>query len=237
MSIGALSSLQPLIQWVADLCLHILVTLPLCQSYSSFPGSSLLADKSLLNSLRELLVIIRIWGIISPACLPVFITATSTDCLAHLFKVLTKVWQSYKDGGGNTEDESLLEDCCNLPSKIVIPSMSQTFRLDDLGYSLIHSQSATHFFTEGDEPHFMHKKTKMKFPFLSDILTESEQNHDIIRQVHLGCKPLDTLRQCIRCGGYSLSEGLAKSSIMKAWEGRWKKNCMCGGHWKLTAVQ
>jgi len=83
----ALQSLQPLIQWVADFTLHLMALIPMYQSYSVFPGSSLLMDKSLLNTLRELLVMIRVWGIISPGCLPVFTTASSTDCLAHLFKV------------------------------------------------------------------------------------------------------------------------------------------------------
>ncbi|OWF54735.1 mediator of RNA polymerase II transcription subunit 16-like [Mizuhopecten yessoensis] len=228
---SALQSLQPLIQWVADFTLHLLATIPMYQSYSSFPGSSLLTDRSLLNTLRELLVIVRVWGIISPSCLPVF-TTSSTDCLAHLFKVVTKAWQCCKEGGGVECDDALLDECCLLPSKIVIPSMNQSFRLDDSGYSIF-TQPSSQMFSLGEEPEFMYNRKKLKFPFLSDVLTESQQNHDIIRQVHLGARPSDAVRRCTRCGGYSLIKSLGKSPIMKSWEARWRKNCLCGGLWKV----
>jgi len=147
--------------------------------------------------------------------------------------VLTKAWQLCKDGIIVECDDQLLEDCCLLPNKIVIPSMNQSFRLDDSGYAIF-TQPIPQSFTFGDEPEYMYSRKKVKFPFLSDVLTESRQHHDIIRQVHLGARPSEGVRKCCRCGGFSLLKSLAKSPIMKAWESRWKKNCLCGGHWQVV---
>jgi len=43
--------------------------------------------------LREMLVMIRIWGLLKPGCLPIY-TATSDnqDSMFLLFRLLTKLW-------------------------------------------------------------------------------------------------------------------------------------------------
>lgn len=55
-----LQSLQPLIQFVADLALNILVKLPEGRTFMNKSGD--LSDFTALNTIRELLVMIRIWG-------------------------------------------------------------------------------------------------------------------------------------------------------------------------------
>ena len=63
----------------------------------------LLRDYKALNTLRELLVIIRIWGLLRKTCLPVFVRCSdSLDILAHIFKLLTRLVQSPEP------DESLI---------------------------------------------------------------------------------------------------------------------------------
>jgi len=48
-----------------------------------------------LNTLRELLVIIRIWGLLRQSCLPVFVRSVENlDVLAHLFKLLSRLIQN-----------------------------------------------------------------------------------------------------------------------------------------------
>lgn len=45
-----------------------------------------------LNSIRELLVMMRIWGLLKPQCLPVFSrSAENLDILATLFRLLTRL--------------------------------------------------------------------------------------------------------------------------------------------------
>ncbi|KAL1441705.1 hypothetical protein MTO96_008422 [Rhipicephalus appendiculatus] len=59
-----LQSLQQLTQWVADLTLYLMASLPQ-QVYNNmrFPGGGLISDAKSLNMLRELLVIFRMWGV------------------------------------------------------------------------------------------------------------------------------------------------------------------------------
>lgn len=51
-----------------------------------------------MNTVRELLVIIRIWGLLRPSCLPVFHRNTDTlDGLGLLFRLLSKLVQPNGD--------------------------------------------------------------------------------------------------------------------------------------------
>ena len=59
------------------------------------PQSDLLRDHKLLNMLRELLVIFRIWGLIRQSCLPAFCyTENNIDVIATLFRILTRLLQN-----------------------------------------------------------------------------------------------------------------------------------------------
>ncbi len=113
-----LQSLQQLIQWVGDFVLYLLVNLPnqvsstgrhspavtvlsnlLLYDWISLqgsivrPGFGFLRDGASLGMLREMLVMIRIWGLLKPGCLPIY-TATSDnqDSMFLLFRLLTKLW-------------------------------------------------------------------------------------------------------------------------------------------------
>ncbi|XP_015604131.1 mediator of RNA polymerase II transcription subunit 16 isoform X2 [Cephus cinctus] len=88
---STLQSLQQLIQWVADLALNLLARLPEQRLQMKSGGYELLKDHKALNTVRELLVIIRIWGLLRSSCLPVFVrSADNLDVLALLFRLLSK---------------------------------------------------------------------------------------------------------------------------------------------------
>lgn len=57
------------------------------------PGFGFMRDGASLGMLREMLVMIRIWGLLKAGCLPTF-TATSDnqDSMLLLFRLLTKLW-------------------------------------------------------------------------------------------------------------------------------------------------
>lgn len=89
--ITTLQSLQQLIQWLADLALNLLIKIPDSRPPSG-KSYELLRDVKALNMLREMLVLIRIWGLLRPACLPVFIKSdASLDVLALVFRLLSRL--------------------------------------------------------------------------------------------------------------------------------------------------
>nr|CAD7403322.1 unnamed protein product [Timema cristinae] len=101
---STLQSLQQLIQWVADLALNLLSRLPEQRQAGKSSAYDLLRDYKAINTLRELLVIIRIWGLLRQSCLPVFVrSAENLDVFALLFKLLSRLVQT------SEPDENLLE--------------------------------------------------------------------------------------------------------------------------------
>lgn len=62
------------------------------------PGFGFMRDGASLGMLREMLVMIRIWGLLKAGCLPTF-TATSDnqDSMQLLFRLLTKLWLCCKN--------------------------------------------------------------------------------------------------------------------------------------------
>lgn len=57
------------------------------------PGHSFLRDGASLGMFRELMVVIRIWGLLKPSCLPVYTATSDTqDSMSLLFRLLTKLW-------------------------------------------------------------------------------------------------------------------------------------------------
>ncbi|GAB1601680.1 mediator of RNA polymerase II transcription subunit 16-like [Argonauta hians] len=233
---ASLQSFQPLIQWIADFTLHLLGSIPLQQSYSDIPGSLLIRDSSVLSVLREMFLIIRLWGHINPNCLPFFTMNSSIDCLSHLFKLLTKAWLCVKEGGNVEYDDGLVSDCCHLTSEVLIRNTRQTFSQDTLGFAIFH-QPGPQTFEMGVEPAYVYTcKQKQMFMVLPDIATESRQMYDIVRQINLGEKPAEPVRQCSRCGAVSLMQSVTSAVSMKAWEKRWASACLCGGHWMWTVL-
>ena len=97
---STLQSLQQLIQWVADLALNILAKLPENRSFLNSTKSGDVIDTNALNSIRELLVMIRIWGLLNKQCLPCFSRSTDNlDTIATIFKLLTNLALNPNDPG------------------------------------------------------------------------------------------------------------------------------------------
>ncbi|XP_060557582.1 mediator of RNA polymerase II transcription subunit 16-like [Ruditapes philippinarum] len=231
-----LLSMQPLIQWVSDFSLQLLSAAPMFQSFSSFTGSSLLTDSTVLHQLRELLVIFKMWGQIYPTCLPSFTTTSiNLDILKHLYKLLTRAWNCCKEGRSIEFDDTLLDECSVLPSKVFIPGLSQSFRMDNMGFTVF-TQTLPLEFQFNEEPDYLYQKKITKtHKSIVDQTSHTDQHHDIVRQIHLGTKVSGETRKCTRCGCLSLLKTVGKSQTMISWEQRWTRNCLCMGHWKLVA--
>ncbi len=65
------------------------------QNESARPGFALLRDRDFLALLRENLVLIRVWGLLKQACMPLFTKLKhDLDVISHSFELITMLWQA-----------------------------------------------------------------------------------------------------------------------------------------------
>ena len=193
---------------------------------TNFPGYTILRDVSSLATLRELMVVIRIWGLINSRCLPHFTTTTTNlDAMNEMFKILTRVWQVAKENKGMDFDEALIDKCCLLRSQIYPPNNEQGLFGSVSGYSILSQNHPV-------------KLTFQEPPVGGGELAGGEvglaHRMDMVHQVTLGTNPAQPTKTCSRCGNLCLIESVCKYPVLQAWEGKWLKECPCGGLWKIT---
>uniref|UniRef100_A0A8C8HMF9 Mediator of RNA polymerase II transcription subunit 16 n=1 Tax=Oncorhynchus tshawytscha TaxID=74940 RepID=A0A8C8HMF9_ONCTS len=254
-----LQSLQQLIQWVGDFVLYLMANLPnqsatlslsvflcylplvltlvLSQGSVVRPGFGFLRDGWSLGMLREMMVMIRIWGLLKPGCLPIY-TATSDnqDSMSLLFRLLTKLWLCCKDeenmsrdeGHPQEPDEPLIDECCLLPSQLLVPSMDWLPVNDGIICKL-----------QGKHPLRLQFGKPYSLPGLNstpqvEVFSRSPgvQRMDHLRCLYMGVCPTEDSKACTRCGCVTMLRSPNKTNAMKQWEQRWIKNCLCGGLWR-----
>lgn len=188
---------------------------------------------------------IRIWGLINEACLPVFTRLSGElDVISHLFKLLTKRVSSLSSG---EVDESLLDDCCLLPNQVLISQLDLTLKARGFASPCLFSNLTP--FTNCyyyDEPSFLkyHIKTHI---IDGAVVCNFNRRVDAVRHISLG--PLNNespfgsgdsryqrhnnIRYCTRCTALSLvpSNPLSRYPSTRAWEQRFYRSCVCSGTW------
>uniref|UniRef100_A0A8C2C535 Mediator of RNA polymerase II transcription subunit 16 n=1 Tax=Cyprinus carpio TaxID=7962 RepID=A0A8C2C535_CYPCA len=223
-----LQSFQQLIQWVGDFVLYLLANLP-NQGSIVRPGFGFLQDGASLGMLREMLVMIRIWGLLKPGCLPIY-TATSDnqDSMFLLFCLLTKLWLCSRDESHPQDpDETLIDECCLLPSQLLVPSMDWLPINDGI---ITKIQSKHQLRLQFGKPYTLpgvNPNAQVEV-----FRSPASQRMDHLRCLHLGISPTEDSKACTRCGCVTMLRSPNKTSAMRQWEQRWIKNCLCGGLWR-----
>ncbi|KAB0804725.1 hypothetical protein PPYR_01695 [Photinus pyralis] len=212
---STLQSLQQLIQWVADLALNLLVKLP--DSRPAGKPYEILRDIKALNTLREMLVLIRIWGLLRPACLPVFTKSDGNlDVLALVFRLLSRLVQNT-----NEPDDTLIDECCLLPNQVQIQSLQHSNNRVALASSQLSQQSFPLQLEFLSEPEYL----------LINLDFSTKQTVDSIRHLYLGSTPR-VVKQCVRCGASASTISVTRTAAIRAWDQRWSRSCQCGGLWR-----
>ncbi|XP_046480367.1 mediator of RNA polymerase II transcription subunit 16 isoform X1 [Neodiprion pinetum] len=231
-----LQSLQQLIQWVADMALNLLARLPEQRTQLKSGGVGiyeLLKDYKALNTLRELLVIIRIWGLLRPSCLPVFLRNTDNlDALPLLFRLLSRLVQLNGENQQQQIDEGLIDECCHLPNQIMIPQLHQASSITAIATPMLFCQNLPLQLEFGVEPELL-----VFVPELNPIegCMHTGQVLDSIRHLYLGKQPL-LVKQCSRCGGKAQVQNMMRTAAIRAWDQRWARTCRCGGLWRIRRM-
>uniref|UniRef100_A0A1B6EV13 Mediator of RNA polymerase II transcription subunit 16 n=1 Tax=Cuerna arida TaxID=1464854 RepID=A0A1B6EV13_9HEMI len=218
---STLQSLHQLIQWVADLALNLLARLP---EQRKTIGYELVRDSKAVNSIRELLIIIRFWGLLRNSCLPVFISsAENVDVLGLLFKLLSRLVQNPEP------DDGLIDDCILLPNQVMIPPLNTATPITAITSPALYYLSLPIKLEFGVEPDCL-----LFVPDLSPVegAIATDQIVDTIRHIYLGHQPL-VVKQCCRCGGKAQVQGCPRTAAIRAWDLRWARACRCGGHWRI----
>nr|CAH7760450.1 unnamed protein product [Callosobruchus chinensis] len=257
---ATLQSLQQLIQWVADLALELLARLPDAPRSPAGAGASataaskvydLLRDVKALNMLREMLVLIRIWGLLRPACLPVFIKSdASLDVLPLIFRLLSRLVQNVSE-----PDDALIDECCLLPSQVQIQFLQPPANRTVLGSPQLFQQilplqlefnsepeCLTNPSAAGDQPpgsvgsyttggtgiagYGLGAGTAGGGCWAGGGGGQVAQTVDQIRHLYLGRTPR-AVKTCTRCGGAAGagSTGARATAAIKAWDMRWARRC------------
>ncbi|XP_018099105.1 mediator of RNA polymerase II transcription subunit 16 isoform X2 [Xenopus laevis] len=223
-----LQSLQQLIQWLGDFVLYLLASLP-NQGLSVRPGHSFLRDGASLGTLREMMVMIRIWGLLKPSCLPVYTATSDTqDSMSLLFRLLTRLWLCCRDESHPCDpDESLIDECCLLPSQLLIPNMDWL----PLGNGIISRlQSKLPLRLQFGKTPGAHSYASVHYEAYTRSPTQPKIDH--LRRLHLGTFPTEPCKSCTRCGCVTMLKSPNKATAVKQWEQRWIKTCLCGGLWR-----
>ena len=129
---------------------------------------------------------------------------------------------------------------------MLIPNYKKSFG-EGMNCYLAFSQPFPINYQFGVEPHFLLTGSSSSSsasshhhhrPFPQDLCLDADQKYDCVRQIQLGVRPREPLRECVRCGALSLRRKPAatKSALLRAWELRFVKSCLCGGHWKHVVI-
>lgn len=221
---ATLQSLQQLIQWVSDLALNILHKLTedvLKPKFNKRHGYEICRDVIAVSSVRELLVMIRIWGLLNPHCLPIYTKSVDNfDVLPVMFRLLTRLMQNTSE-----PDDSLLDECSVLSTQVLVPT-----RHINTPTTLLNSNATSKLFP------FVFQ-TSVESLNLQDVHYEevlfSHTIKDDVSNLHLGTH-VRSLRICSRCGFINNINKMTKTAALKTWYQRWKY-CHCGGFWKFVS--
>lgn len=223
--------LQPLSQWITDLAIFLVVSIP-HKGKLAAPGLGLIQNKEALEIIRELLIIIKIWGTQSESCLPVVHKLSDqVDVLAILFKLIS---EAYVTLGNNEPENSFIEECIQLRDNISISQFKFLLNPKGVASPLLHrSPDDKHllleFFKEPSMPPLV-ELAKVE----GSINMNGNRKIDVVRNISLGAHPVSNLRHCTRCTSVSLSKPSFQSS--RSWEQRWISSCVCGGSWAQSDV-
>lgn len=232
-------SMFPLIQWLTDLAMFVVVTFTNHHNKES-AGVSLVRDTSTLSTLREMLILIRIWGQSTPNILPAITpSADKNESLALLFKIFTKIWLLSRQASTDEQD-TVVEDRLAAEAAPLIPNSPflQNMQIPNLNRGVsgkaVSGQIKPALYQFGTQPVWC-TSNQIFHPFASAIFpiaADGSHTIDVVRRIFLDKSPETKLKQCTRCNCVALVDGVSDHAASKVWEQRWVRACVCGGSWK-----
>lgn len=241
--------LQPLNQWVVDFATYLIASLP--QNFKSatavavatgtpqqaqyLPGASLARNKEALEIVRELLIIIKIWGKLNAASLPVvYQLSDQIDVIGALFRLISICYSTLPSSANQQQtsepEEQFINECVQFTNNITVTQFEYFLAATGVASPLLEhlGNGDTRLLMEYfQEPTLPELRTLDRIE--GSINMNGSRKIDVIRNISLGAYPLTNVRHCTRCRAISLMRPSFNTS--RAWEQRWMNTCVCGGHW------
>ncbi|XP_078363146.1 mediator of RNA polymerase II transcription subunit 16-like isoform X2 [Oculina patagonica] len=233
-------SMFPLIQWLTDLAMFVVVVFTSHYNKESAPGVSLIRDTSTLGTLREMLVLIRLWGQTTPSVLPsITPSADKNEALALLFKIFTKIWLLSRQANADetdvhVEDRLAAEAAPLSPNPMFLQNMQIPNLSRGVSGKAVSGTIKPGLYQFGIPPAWR-TAHQIFHPFASAIFpvpANGSHTMDVVRRIYFDKSPETKLKQCTRCNCVSLVDGISDHAASKAWEQRWVRACVCGGSWR-----
>ncbi|XP_065650567.1 uncharacterized protein LOC136078707 [Hydra vulgaris] len=234
---------RPLIQWVIDYGVHF-VRLILCKNHSAQNWKSIITylDPTTMILLRRLLLLFYIMYQKHPQVLhmhAIFIAmANSIDVVSQLYKLSIKLQQICE---GDMNIDIVMNDLPfnSLPMMYLdIPSTYPSNGvLEQLTYSTSSQLMIEEFEACTTHPWFLLKQKSFQNPLYVGISTVAgglRQIYDGINFTPSSLMHGEVVKQCCVCGCISILVLNSSRICDLNWNAAWKKNCICGGYWKLV---
>lgn len=228
--VNLIQFLQPLTQWIVDLAIYLIASAPqIIRQDLQLPSAGLAKDQEALESIRELLFIIKVWSTQNESGLPiVYKLNDQIDILGSLFKLISI---SANNLVNNSTDPTFIEDCIRLSNSISIPQFSFALKAQGVASALLFKSKETT--TDYITMEYFKSPTMpvlVPLPKLEAAINMTgNRKIDIVRNISLGAHPVANLRHCTRCDAVSLTKPAFPTT--RTWEQRWISSCVCGGSW------
>ncbi|KAL4673503.1 hypothetical protein H8959_017437 [Pygathrix nigripes] len=115
-----------------------------------------------------------------------------------------------------------LDECCLLPSQLLIPSLDWLPASDGLVSRLQPKQPLRLQF--GRVPTLPGSAATLQLDGLARAPGQPKIDH--LRRLHLGACPTEECKACTRCGCVTMLKSPNRTTAVKQWEQRWIKNCL-----------
>ena len=234
---------RPLIQWVIDYGVHF-VRLILSKNQSAPNWKSIISylDPATLICLRKLLFLFYVMYQKHPHVLHVhaiFIAmASSLEVVSQLFKLSTKLQQICE---GDTNIDIVMSDLPfnSLPMMYLdIPLINPSNGvLEQVSYSSSSQLKIEEYEACTNQQWFLAKQKSFQNPLYVGISTVAGGLRQIYDGINFTPSSLihgEVVKQCCLCGCISILISNSSRICNINWNAAWKKQCFCGGYWKLV---
>uniref|UniRef100_A0A2I2YKL3 Mediator of RNA polymerase II transcription subunit 16 n=1 Tax=Gorilla gorilla gorilla TaxID=9595 RepID=A0A2I2YKL3_GORGO len=204
LDMNTLQALQQLLQWVGDFVLYLLASLP-NQVRHAHLGPSWGPDLVLLS-----------WR--GSQHVPGGRAVPQSGALRPPPSLST----GRDEGPASEPDEALVDECCLLPSQLLIPSLDWLPASDGLVSRLQPKQPLRLQF--GRAPTLPGSAATLQLDGLARAPGQPKIDH--LRRLHLGACPTEECKACTRCGCVTMLKSPNRTTAVKQWEQRWIKNCL-----------